>query len=69
MTTEKKQNWYFTFGCGQKHAKKYVTFYGTCVETIDMMFKVFDDKWSTQYQEKDGERVVKKWGLVKLEVL
>jgi len=48
----KKQNWYFTFGSGQKYDGCYVEFFGTSEETRKKMFEMFENKWSMQYSEK-----------------
>ena len=68
MTTEKKKNWYFSFGCGQKHAGMYVVLYGTCDETRDVMFEKFGRKWSMQYKEEAGKDAAEKWGWNELRV-
>lgn len=49
---EKRQNWYFSFGCGQVHDGCYVKYFGTASETREKMFDAFGQKWSMQYSEK-----------------
>ena len=44
--------WYFTFGCGQQHAGRYVKIWGTLMDARDRMFERYGAKWSFQYSEK-----------------
>jgi len=60
-------HWYFTFGCGQEHAGKYVVLFGTCQSTRDEMWKLFGEKWAFQYKTAE-EAGVEKWSYKKLEV-
>ena len=43
---EKKENWYFTFGCGQQHDGRYVKYFGTFEKARDRMIDAFGKKWS-----------------------
>ena len=45
--------WYFTFGCGQKHAGHYVKIFGTFDEARQEMFRRYGAKWAFQYSEQD----------------
>lgn len=45
--------WYFTFGCGQKHAGHYVKIRGTYGEARKKMFERFGDEWAFQYSEQE----------------
>ena len=59
------RDWYFSFGCGHEHFKKYVKINGTNDGARDKMFKHFGRKWSMQY--KDFESLhAEKWGLTEL---
>lgn len=64
---ECNNHWYFTFGCGQKNAGKYVVLYGTCQSTRDKMFELFGDKWAFQYKTAEAAGV-EKWKYVRLHV-
>jgi len=44
--------WYFTFGCGQKHAGKYVKIMGTFNQARHKMFDKYGKDWGFQYSEK-----------------
>lgn len=46
-----KQWWYFTFGCGQKHAGHYVRIYGTEADARSEMFRRYGKEWAFQYSE------------------
>jgi hypothetical protein len=48
---EEKQNWYFSFGCGQVNHGHYIKLFGTRAETREKMFNIYEDKWSMQYSE------------------
>lgn len=51
-TEEKEQNWYFSFGSGQVHCGRYVTYFGTFSEARARMVDAFGLKWSMQYSEE-----------------
>ena len=48
-----EQTWYFTFGCGQENAGKYVKIKGTYESARQKMFDRFGDKWAFQYSENE----------------
>lgn len=48
---DERRWWYFTFGCGQKHAGHYVRFYGTFDEARQKMFTAYGSEWAQQYSE------------------
>lgn len=50
---EREQWWYFTFGCGQKHAGHYVKFFGRYYEAREKMFATFGKQWAFQYSEEE----------------
>ncbi len=50
---EKKQWWTFTFGYGQQHEGMYVRIYGTFDSTRKIMFEIYGQDWSFQYNEAD----------------
>lgn len=50
---EREQWWYFTFGCGQKHAGHYVKFFGRYYEAREKMFATFGKQWAFQYSEDE----------------
>lgn len=50
---EDRSWWYFTFGCGQKHAGHYVRIFGTYGEARQKMIDRFGLKWAFQYSEKE----------------
>jgi hypothetical protein len=70
--TEEEQNWYFTFGFGQRHNGKFVKIFGTCDSTRKKMFEQFGDKWSFQYPPKrwvvDGVSQEEKWKYKELKI-
>jgi hypothetical protein len=63
---DKKQNWYFTFGCGQLNEGKYCIIQGTYEEARAEMVKRFGWKWASQYSEEqwveDDRTLAEKWG-------
>lgn len=67
-----KQWWYFTFGCGQGHAGRFVKIFGTVTETRDEMFRRYEKYWSMQYSEKEwttsykGQTMSERWGWTEL---
>ena len=58
---EKKKWYYFTFGCGQKHAGHYVKIFGTFDSTRKKMFEKYGRAWGFQYAEEDWEEFVRKY--------
>ena len=66
MTEEQAKFWFFTFGCGQQHAGKYVQIFGTYASARDLMVEEFGGKWSMQYDSAE-EAGVEKWGYTLLE--
>jgi len=59
----KEQNYYFTF-CGHHlQARNYVKIFGTYESTRIEMCKRYGDKWGFQYEEKEADEAVHKWGL------
>lgn len=50
---EEKQWWTFTFGCGQQHEGMYVRIYGTFDSTRKIMFDIYGQDWSFQYNEAE----------------
>ena len=56
-TKEAKQNWYFTFGAGQKHANKYTVIYGTEHSARVEMLRRYGIEWAFQYPERKAELV------------
>lgn len=50
---EREQWWYFTFGCGQKHARHYVKIFGTFDEARKKMFERYGAEWAFQYSEEE----------------
>lgn len=48
-----QQWWYFTFGCGQKHARHYVRIFGTYAEAREQMIKQYGLEWAFQYSEDE----------------
>jgi hypothetical protein len=65
---EEMQDWYFTFGCGQLHAGKYVVFHGTFASARDQMVENFGLKWCMQYKSAE-DAGVERWSYKLLEVL
>ena len=52
----KDRKWYyFTFGCGQPHAKHYVKFFGTFNEARAKMFEKYGEQWAFQYSQEEWE--------------
>lgn len=49
--------WIFTFGCGQKHAGKYVKIRGTFDSARRKMFDKYGYDWSIQYSEEEWEKI------------
>ena len=49
--------WYFTFGCGQKHAGYYVKIRGTFNEARKKMYEKYGKNWGFQYSEKQWEEM------------
>lgn len=49
--------WYCTFGCGQKHAGKYVKVRGTFYEARKKMFDKYGKYWGFQYSEKEWKEM------------
>lgn len=61
---EQPQDWYFTFGHGQKHRVtgedlmgSYVVINGTYLEARQQMVEAFGTKWCDQYDSADGAGV------------
>lgn len=62
--------WFFTFGCGQEHANKYVRIFASDHENARrLMFDHYGQKWSFQYDEKDFEGQPQEYGITELETL
>lgn len=51
MTKEKEQNWYFTFGFGQKHEGRYCVINDTYSKARQKMFDEFGKEWAFQYSK------------------
>lgn len=60
---EKRQLWYFSFGHGQKYFPGYAKYFGTFNSARNAMVRDFSDKWSFQYNQEDGSKMVEKWNL------
>lgn len=58
----------FTFGIGQALAGRYVELKGTSSETREEMVRLFGDKWSMQYPQEAGMKVVDEWNYEQLAV-
>lgn len=54
-----RQNWIFTFGCGQQNEGKFVKFFGTFGEAREQMCEKFGNDWAFQYSEEEWNRFVK----------
>lgn len=54
-----KQNWIFTFGCGQKHEGYYVKIYGTYDEARQEMISRYGREFAFQYSEEEWDKWVK----------
>lgn len=52
-STEKKQDYYFTFGSGHSYPNHYVKFFGTYSETRDKMVNRYGIRWCGQYAKED----------------
>jgi len=52
MASEKKENWYFTFGVGHGNRMFCVRIVGTYGSARERMFELFGKVWSFQYSEK-----------------
>lgn len=63
--TEVHQDWFFTFGPGQKYPNRYVRIFGTYGSTREEMFDMFGEKWSMQYE---SEEIIKKHGLTEIDI-
>ncbi len=60
MNKEKKQDWYFTFGCGQNPGLGYyVKIYGTATSAREEMVKRYGQKFAFQYGSADEAGVDK----------
>ena len=55
--TEKPQDWYFTFGCGQRHENCYTVIHGTSSDARDEMFRRYGAKWSMMYDSAEAAGV------------
>ena len=68
MTGQEQNNWYFTFGCGTKHADRYVKIttsdYGRARQ---LMFERYGKKWAFQYSEEEYDEAIAKWNYRLLE--
>lgn len=60
---EPSQDWYFTFGHGQRYFGRYVVIHGTFHSSRQRMHETFGPKWSMQYGSA-GEAGVERWGLI-----
>ena len=67
-TGQECNNWYFTFGCGMKHANCYVKItasdYGRARQ---LMFEHYGKKWAFQYPEEEYDEAIAKWNYKLLE--
>lgn len=57
LPTPKESWWIFTFGCGQKHAGRYVKIRGTFNQARKKMFEKYGEDWCFQYSEKKWEEM------------
>ena len=55
MSSEKKQVWRFTFGCGQHNAGYCQPILGTFESAREKMFSMYGPEWCFQYSEKQWE--------------
>ncbi len=55
------ETWYFTFGMGNINRNKIAKIRGTRSSAREVMFKHFDDNWAFQYNETDGEQLLKEY--------
>lgn len=77
MANEKRENWIFTFGCGQQYEGYYVKFFGTFGEAREKMCSRFGKSWAFQYSEKEWnsyvqeaeERALRIYGTKKLALI
>jgi len=60
-----RQDWYFTFGCGQAHAGHYTVIFGTYEEARTVMNLRYNRVWCWQYASAE-EAGVAKWDLKRL---
>ena len=60
VPVQKKDWYYFTFGCGQEHEGHYVKIYGTYSEARRKMLDRYGEKWGFQYSEKEWKEWAKK---------
>lgn len=57
MSSEKKQVWRFTFGCGQHNAGYCQPILGTFESAREKMFSMYGPEWCFQYSEKQWEDI------------
>lgn len=62
LNDELEQDWYFTFGCGQRHAGCYTVIRGTHASARQEMHRRYGDQWSMQYPSAEAVGV-EKWEL------
>ena len=67
MTPEDvRQNWYFTFGCGQPNAGKFHVIHGTHEGArLEMMYR-FGKVWAMQYSEEEFKGQAEEYNLTEL---
>jgi hypothetical protein len=56
---KKEKYYYFTFGVGSPLKGRYIKLFGTHETTRSLMFEIFGDKWTFQYDslEKCGAQI------------
>lgn len=62
---EVRQDWFFTFGCGQPNAGHYIIINGTFESARDEMIKRYGTCWCMQYASKE-EAGVEKWHYIEI---
>jgi len=55
------EDWFFTFGVGQRHAGRFVKIRGSEFSTRQIMFKEFGSNWSMQYPSEGFAGIAVKW--------
>lgn len=63
--TEPREEWIFTFGCGQPHAGCFVRIVGTLAEARAEMFRRHGPQWCMHYPNEEAAGV-KRYGLREL---
>lgn len=57
VVEEVEQDWYFTFGSGQRHENCFTIIHGTHNSAREEMMRRYGVKFSFQYPEKEGDRI------------